>query len=428
MSPRRPVTIVIPAYGRADEVTSCVRAALEGIDRRVDRIVVVNDLGPEADDVEQAMSAIAAAHPEVAHVRNERNLGFVGTCNRAAAELLPGGHDLLLLNSDTVPTPGFIDALVAGLDAHPGAGIATARSDNATIASLPLRRRTPQAPRSRGRTETVHRLLRDRLPTATIAPVAMGFCFYVRGDIVRAHGLFDEAFAPGYGEENDFCLRMAALGHLSVIAHGALVFHSGGASFGDRRQALRMAHERLLVERHPDYPAAVRRYLGAGIDAVDAFADVLVPPDSEPTILVDFDRIPFGRQRALLDEAADAPDVTVRVPAAGIRRIRRRHPGLALAADPSTSQVWDLIIGVGEPSPRQEARLGFAAPRVAEGRTLSRGWLVAARAEARTPLPADDQLRERWRRNGELVVRWDSLAPSRPSLVRRVARRVLGRR
>jgi GT2 family glycosyltransferase len=261
------------------------------VDSPHDRVLLVNDAGPEVDAIESVAREVTAGLDRFRYERNERNLGFVGACNRAALELDTSDRDILLLNSDTETTPGFLDELSAVLHESPDHGVVCPRSNNATIASLPHRLRDPTSPRTAERTRAVHEALAGELPRFSYAPVSMGFCFLVRRELITAHGLFDEAFSPGYGEENDFCLRMGALGHRSLIAHRALVFHLGSRSFSRARRAkLRAAHERLLVERHPHFPAAVRDYLTRGADPVDVFADVLAPADDRPRILLDLGR------------------------------------------------------------------------------------------------------------------------------------------
>ena len=416
---RRPVTVVVPVYGGPDTVSACLDALVGAIGPR-DSILVINDLGPEADAVEAAvLSGFADA---LRYVRNPRNLGFVGTCNRAALELTPADHDLLLLNSDTVPTPGFVDALEAALDADERNGIACARSDNATIASLPLRRRVPDAPRTRERTASVFGALRSRLPEYSVSPVAMGFCFLVRRTLIDRHGLFDEAFSPGYGEENDFCLRMGELGHRSVIVHRALVFHEGFVSFQEqRRNSLRAEHEALLVARHPGYPAQVRRYLTADADPVDVFADALVPDGAPPRVLLDFGTAPRPHHAELL-AAASMAGFTVRVPAPALRRMRRAHPALDLIADASLSRVWDAALAADEGGEAQTARLQLAAPRVG---ALATDSDPVASALALAVAPVDDaELRRRWAENSPRLERWGTLIPSRASLPGRALRAV----
>lgn len=361
MAAARPgITVVVPLYGDPESLRRCLRSLVAHVDPSTDRVLLVNDSGPEADAIEAVVREQTAGETIVEYVRNPANLGFVGTCNRAALELDRSDRDVLLLNSDTETTPGFLDELSAVLHAAPDHGIVCARSNNATIASLPHRLRDPSSPRTPERTRAVHETLVAELPRFSESPVAMGFCFLVRRELIARYGLFDEAFAPGYGEENDFCLRMAAAGYRSLIAHRALVFHIGSRSFSRTRRAkLRAAHERLLVERHPFYPAAVQQYLTRVADPVDVFADALVPVDDRPRILIDpGDGIGTPRPDVdvLLQAARDAADageavVTIRdddAPAEGLYDLGitwRSHTDLEQAMRMSRDCLRWAVVG-----------------------------------------------------------------------------------
>lgn len=284
----RTTLVVVPVYGDLESLLRCVDGLVEHLDTDRHRVLLVNDCGPDADTIEAALLARTADRSAFRYERNDHNLGFVGTCNRAVLELDPGAPDeaVLLLNSDAVPTAGFLDAMLEVL-AEDRTGVVTARSDNATIASIPYRLTNRGAARTEARTREVWGAIAPLLPVSQVLPVAMGFCFLTRRELIAEHGLFDEAFAPGYGEENDYCLRIAAHGWLAKIANRALVLHAGGKSFSGNRTALRAAHQRLLEGRYPFLPDAVAAYRRHGTTATERFADVLVPAGPTARLSVD---------------------------------------------------------------------------------------------------------------------------------------------
>ena len=70
----------------------------------------------------------AIALPQVAGLRYHRratNGGFIAACNDGAA--LAHGEYLVFLNNDTVPQPGWLDALLDTFDTHPDAGLVGAQ-------------------------------------------------------------------------------------------------------------------------------------------------------------------------------------------------------------------------------------------------------------------------------------------------------------
>jgi len=81
---------------------------------------------------------------------------------------------------------------------------------------------------------------------------------YIRRAAINEVGLLDEeAFPRGYGEENDFCMRVRAKGWRSVIDDRTYVFHDRNKSFGDQKTNLVTDGRKVLDARYPDYGKAV---------------------------------------------------------------------------------------------------------------------------------------------------------------------------
>lgn len=256
----KPVTIVVPVYGDWPSLAQCIDAVKKYVDTSRHQVMFVNDCGPEVELMEKKLQAAIKGTPFL-YFRNKKNLGFVGACNRAATELDKTGNDILLLNSDAKVTEGFLDELLAVLYASDRHGAVSPRSNNATIATVPL-----SAAIKRGvAPETSFKLfqkLKTKLPRYTVVPVAHGFCMLIRRPLIAKYGLFDTIFGRGYGEEVDFCLRIKKHGYLSVLANRAFVFHLEARSFTNEVKAkLLEKNEKIVWQRYPDYRQSVRDYM-----------------------------------------------------------------------------------------------------------------------------------------------------------------------
>src|SRR5439155_21211584 len=73
-------------------------------------VLVLDDASPEP--VADALAEVTGLR----FARNDVNLGFVGSCNKAAG--LARGDILVFLNNDTAMTPGWLDALLAVFRDH----------------------------------------------------------------------------------------------------------------------------------------------------------------------------------------------------------------------------------------------------------------------------------------------------------------------
>lgn len=256
-----PVDVVIPIYAGLEETLACL-ASVERHDEGVARIIVVDDASPD-DALRRALTRFADAG-RITLLRNKTNLGFPGAVNAGLA--LAGARDVVVLNADAEVFAGWLPRLRAAAHRDADVGTVTPLSNAGSLASYPAKGS------SCSREEAAEIAAAAAAVNAGVvvdAPTGVGFCLYIRGDCLLDVGVLDEiTFARGYGEENDFCLRAAALGWRSVIAADVYVRHLEGRSFGPDRGALRDRNLDLLLRRHPGF-----------LDAVEAFgaADPLQP-------------------------------------------------------------------------------------------------------------------------------------------------------
>ncbi|CAH2599409.1 Glycosyltransferase [Rhodovastum atsumiense] len=256
-APRRRVAVVVPVYGNTGLTLACLDAVLATAPTGT-RVVVVDDATPEPE-LAQALDALARRR-RIRLLRHARNRGFPAAANAGlrAARALPGDPDVVLLNSDTLTPPGWIEALRAAVQAEPDIGTATPLSNDATILSYPLVAGGNPAPDAAGLRRLAALAARVNAGITVEIPTAVGFCMYIRRECLDATGLFrEDLFAQGYGEENDFCLRARHLGWRHVAVPGTFVAHLGGASFGAARSPLIVRNNAILERLHPGYRALV---------------------------------------------------------------------------------------------------------------------------------------------------------------------------
>jgi GT2 family glycosyltransferase len=260
-SRRRPAAdVVIPVHGGASVVMACLDSVMATV-RPPSRIVVVDDASPEPDLV-RALDHLARER-RITLLRNPVNRGFPASAN--AGIMACAGRDVVLLNSDTLVPPDWLERLSDAAHAAPDVGTVTPLSNSASILSYPGPGESPDAPDLAG-TIRLDRMARKACGSGTIdIPVGVGFCLYLRRDCLDAVGLLRaDLFAQGYGEENDYCLRAHHLGWRNVALPGLFVAHHGGASFGAAGRHLRQRNEARLNRLHPGYAALIQAFLATG--------------------------------------------------------------------------------------------------------------------------------------------------------------------
>ncbi|HZQ60327.1 MAG TPA: glycosyltransferase [Casimicrobiaceae bacterium] len=254
-----PMDIVVPIYNAAADVERCVGSVLAHTTPPY-RLVLIDDASPDpaVAQVLERIRAMALRH--VALVRNDTNLGFIGTANRG---MFLSTADVVLLNSDTVVTAGWLDALRRCAASNPSFGTITPFSNNAEICSFPRFCENNPWPEGADPEPVRAMLAHAAVPTYPDLPTGVGFCMYVRRALIEAIGAFDPVFGRGYGEENDFCLRAFAVGYRNVLCDDAFVLHLGGRSFQDHKASLGRRNLDILLERHPHYERMVQDFIAA---------------------------------------------------------------------------------------------------------------------------------------------------------------------
>ena len=263
--PRSPaVDVVIPAYRGVAETLACIDSVLASVPSTT-VVHVVDDASPEPALVDAVRALHAAGRIRL--LRLPENRGFPAAANAGlrAAE----GRDVVLLNSDTLVAPGWLDRLRQAAYSAPDIGSATPLSNDATIVSYPAPDGSNAVP-DPDETIALDRLA-QRANAGQVAnlPVGIGFCLYLRRDCLEKVGLLrEDLFAQGYGEENDLCLRARHAGWRHVAALDVFVAHVGGRSFGAGRAHLLRRNTEILNRHHPGYDALV----AAHIEADELFA------------------------------------------------------------------------------------------------------------------------------------------------------------
>ncbi len=252
------VAVIVPVYRGLQETRACIESTLASLGTTAFEFVVINDASPELEVTAYLKSLAGDKRLTVLH--NSQNLGFVGTVNRGMA--LFSDHDVVLLNSDTEVSAGWLDRLVA--HAYSAAYVATVTplSNNATICSYPTFTGSRQMPDG-DTVESMDRACQVANTGMNVdIPTGVGFCMYIRRRCLRDVGLFDEeAFGKGYGEENDFCLRASVRGWKHLLALDTYVFHNGEVSFGDTSKPGKMRAMRILESRYPHYLNTVHSHI-----------------------------------------------------------------------------------------------------------------------------------------------------------------------
>ena len=266
--PRAPattrITIVLPVYNAFDLLPETLARVVENTD--LDWHLVAVEDGSTDPAVRPWLRDWAATQgsARVTLIENARNLGFIGSVNRALAVALARGDHVVLLNSDAFVPPGWAGRLLAPILSLDRVASVTPMSNDAEIFSAPVICRAAALPdRAADRLDAVAARLGGPALLSEV-PTGVGFCMAMNIAALAEGPTLDPAFGRGYGEEVDWCRRRLAADWRHIGHGGIFVEHRGGQSFGSAtKQRLIRDNNARIARRYPGYDAEVQRFIAA---------------------------------------------------------------------------------------------------------------------------------------------------------------------
>lgn len=217
------VSVIIPVHGKLEWTIACLRSIARHGANVPFEVIVIDDASP--DETYATLSGIKGLRI----LRNESNLGFIGSCNAGAHAAK--GSLLFFLNNDTQVLPGWLDTLRQTYLDEPGAGIVGSRliypdgrlqeagcivfSDGE---SWNIGRFEPREdPRFLYRRDTDY---------------VSGAALLIEHALFDRVGGFDNRYAPAYCEDLDLAFAVRAAGRRVIYEPASQVVHFEGVSSG----------------------------------------------------------------------------------------------------------------------------------------------------------------------------------------------------
>lgn len=251
----RPASIIIPVYGRADLTEACLTRLIEHTDERMYELVVVDN--GSTDDTPELLARLDGA---VTVIRNPENRGFAAACNQGAWAAT--GQHLVFLNNDTEPGPGWLEPLIAALDADEADIVGSLLTyPNGAVQHAGIS--WVQLPDS-GSVHPVHlpgpcggdpALIETRRSVSAVT----GACLAISRETFLDLNGFCEAYRNGY-EDVDLCARITSLGGVILFEPASRLVHhesgTGAERFVKERQNMELFRSRWDHRLRPDHVAS----------------------------------------------------------------------------------------------------------------------------------------------------------------------------
>ena len=238
------VGVVLVAYNSGEAIRACLRSLA---DQQVELEVVVVDNG----DPDGLACWMGKAFPDATYVRSTENLGFGGAVNVGLSRM--DSEYVLILNPDTVVTPGALRALLDCAETHPNAfltpklvrpdGTINARGVEMHVTGI-------TTCRSLGSPAAAFRGCEP-------VPMLSGAAILARMEHLRALGGFDPDYFM-YLEDADLSLRARLAGFDLICVDDAEVVHDYALRLEPRKFYLLERNRLLLLFQLVDRTHLVR--------------------------------------------------------------------------------------------------------------------------------------------------------------------------
>ncbi len=233
------VSVVVVSYNQWHLTQRCLKSIASCNDSKQVEVIVVDNASGDATPHElQKWAAGDAACRAI--VLNAENRGFGAAVNQGLA--MAKGAFLVVMNNDTVVSPGWLRGLRRHFEMAKGLGIICPITNNiGNEAQVRLRGTTVAEVFAAARHYSMGKT-GELLPLDNVA----FFCVMLTRAVYEKIGELDEQFSPGFFEDDDYCNRVRRAGWAAGCAEDVFVYHELSASF-DKEEP---AHRKAIFERN----------------------------------------------------------------------------------------------------------------------------------------------------------------------------------
>lgn len=235
-------------HNQSVDVIVCVHNALEDVTRCLESVMcntyppyhlIIVDDGSHQETKDYLEKFVIGQQATL--FRNDVATGYTKAAN--AGMRASHGEFVVLLNSDTIVPPRWLDRLIQCANSSEQIGVVGPLSNTASWQSVPLITNASgdwadnPIPNGWSVKDYANEVARVSPRIYPRVGFLNGFCLLIKRKLIVDIGLFDEkTFARGYGEENDFSIRATKRNWQLAVADDCYVYHAQSKSYSHERR------------------------------------------------------------------------------------------------------------------------------------------------------------------------------------------------
>jgi GT2 family glycosyltransferase len=231
------ISIIVVTFNKIEYTKLCLESILNNTEYPNYEIIIVDNAS--VDGTVEYLEGFKNTNSYITFIRNDRNLGFAAANNLGARS--SSGDYLVLLNNDTIVTPGWLHRLVIHLKKYSKAGmvgsVTNAIGNEAKI-------QVNYTELSDINYFAARRAQKYNGISFRIRVLAL-YCAMISRDLYEQLGGLDERYYVGMFEDDDLALKIQHAGFYLQCAEDVFIHHFHGASFNqfENQELQRIFHE-----------------------------------------------------------------------------------------------------------------------------------------------------------------------------------------
>ena len=222
------ISVIVLTFNNLSLTKACLDSLVRWSDYPDLEIITVDNAS--IDGTPEYLQEFERQHQNVKLLLNEKNLGFAAG-NNLGLQAASGDY-LVMLNNDTVVTPGWALTLLRYLQTDESIGMIGPVTNNiGNEAKIDIQYDSSAEMLPLAMNYTIKHM-GQTIPLRTAA----FFCAMMSRKVFEQVGPLDEMFGRGFFEDDDYCRRIELLGLRIVCAEDVFIHHQLSASFDKLKQ------------------------------------------------------------------------------------------------------------------------------------------------------------------------------------------------